>query len=546
MMKGYVRNCNIFVMFMMIFLLVFLLSSCGTLSTSFYNQTLGKEPSGRQKISKQEDVVITKLPATINSNSSEINPTISADGKYLYFSRSKEDNLTDYKIYVSKLEADTWLEAVQLPKPPNIDNQNYIGSVTADRQTLVFIAQQTVTFKKTTSYIFIAKLNEGKWEITEKLTFFEGGTGWGFNILSGKFDIESGIVFSDPFLSADGNKLFFVCNRQGGYGITDIYMTEKTSDGKWGEPKNLGPNINTKEIEMSPFLHPDNKTLYFISNGHPGIGKLDVYRSVLENGQWGKPELLGYPISSNEVETHFSISADGQAAYFASDRESPASADIYTTPVPKQLQPQLGVVQVAGIVKDGLSKKPLEADLKIEELKSGKTLAVFQSDYATGEYVVTLPKGAEYTISANKKDYTFYSMNFNIPSIYKESRLQRDIELFSIQKGTKLVLNNVFFDTGSDKLIEESKYELDKAIAIISNYSEYSIEIGGHTDNVGSEKLNMELSKKRAESVMKYLINNGIPLARLSAKGYGFTVPVASNDTEEGRQKNRRVELIFK
>jgi outer membrane protein OmpA-like peptidoglycan-associated protein len=530
---------------LILFSISLLLTSCASFSSYIYNKTFAYEPPDRVKISKTEDAVITKLPPEINSSSYDIDPIISSDGKYLYFSRSEGGNLTKVKIYCSEANGTNWQKAEVLSDPPNSHDQNHIGSLSADRQTMIFSSYQSLNSDTTERPIYVAKKINGKWQLTETIRFFQGKKGWAFNLTNNKFDLQTQASLNYPSLSADGTKLLFTSNYIGGYGITDIYMSERTESGKWGEPKNLGPKINTKGIEFSPFLHPDNKTLYFISNGHPGLGKLDIYKSVLKNGEWQTPELLGYPISSSDVELSFSMSADGETAYFTSDRGEPGNASIYRTTVPTSMKP-FGIVAFSGKVVDGLTQKPLEAAIIIENLKTGERIAVLQSDFQTGNYFVTLPLGSDYSISVNKAGYTFYSMNFDIPSNFKGSEMKNDIELYPVKTGVKLTLNNVFFDTGSDKLKDASKLELSRAIAMINSYPNMTIEIGGHTDNVGSAKMNLDLSDKRAKSVMKYLKEKGIPQSRMTAKGYGLTVPVASNETEEGRQKNRRVEIIFK
>jgi outer membrane protein OmpA-like peptidoglycan-associated protein len=533
-----------------LFISSMLLVSCGAISKSLYSSIFGSEPEGRKKIQKTENVTIKKLNTKVNSDSSESNPVISPDGQTIYFSRSAGSNLFYFRIFESDFAGGDWDNPREMTNPPNIDDQDFIGSVTSDKQTLVFTYKH-VSGRNNNTIAFAKKVN-GKWKIVEELNFFKGQypklnvKGWGYNIFSGKFDVEAESDHSYPFISADGTKLFFCSNSQSGYGAIDIYLTEKGTDGQWGEPRNLGPNINTKGLELSPFFHPDNKTLYFTSNGHPGIGKMDVYKSIYENGQWSAPVLIGEPISSPEVEMSFSMDAAGEVAYFTSDRNKIADGDIYQTTVSKEVAPVRGAVILSGIVTDGFTNKPLEAEVIIEDLKAQKVIARLQSDFNTGEYFVTLPKDAEYSISIDKPEYTFYSINFEIPANYSQKNMSRNIELYPIKKGTKLVLNNLFFDVNSDKLRDESKLELDRVIKILLVNKSFNVEVGGHSDNVGKAAYNKELSKKRAVSVMNYLIQSGIPSSRLSAEGYGFEKPVASNDTDEGRKQNRRVELIFK
>ena len=526
--------------------LLLMLSSCGTISKSLYSSIFGYEPKDRKKIQKKEEVTITKLDKSVNSESSETTPVVSADGQTLYFARSSGSNLFDFKIYEAQLENGVFKSPVNMGNPPNIDDQNFIGSATSDKQSIAFSSNPSVSTGSENTKIYIARKKQGKWEIVDELDFFPGKKGWGYNIFSGEFDLETHVNMHNPFITADGAKLFFTSNCVDGYGVNDIYMSEKGTDGKWGPAQNLGPEINTRYMEASPFLHPDNKTLYFVSNGHPGIGKLDVYKSVLNNGKWSTPELIGEPISSPAVEISFTMDAKGETAYFTSDRIKEADSDIYMTPVPKSAKPAEGVLLLTGRVTDGLNDNPLEAEITVEDIRTGKVIAKFQSDFNTGYYSVSMPRGAEYSVSVNKEGYTFNSINMDISSGTEHDEKEKNFELFSIKSGTKLVLNNIFFDTGSDKLKNESMLELDRAVKILNSYKDFSVEIGGHTDNVGGKSDNLILSEKRAESVKVYIVGKGIPGNRLICKGYGMSQPVASNDTDEGRRQNRRVEFIFK
>jgi outer membrane protein OmpA-like peptidoglycan-associated protein len=405
--------------------------------------------------------------------------------------------------------------------PPNIDDQNYIGSATSDMQTLAFTANPASSFSSNNNKIYIANKNKGKWTIVEELDFFKGKKGWGFNLLNGELDVETMIMYQNPFISADGNKLFFSCNVVDGFGAYDLFVSEKGKDGKWQQPTNLGSEINTKYMEMSPFLHPDNKTLYFVSNGHPGIGKLDVYRSIYNNGKWSKPEMLGEPISSPAVEIYFTTDATGEIAYFTSDRIKEADSDIYSTPMPVSFKPVRGAIIMQGTINDGFDKKPLEAEIFVEDLSTGKVIAKLQSDFETGHYSVSLPKDAEYAVSVKKDGYTFLSTNLKVEKNEANKEKEQNFEIYPVQSGTKLVLNNLFFDTGSANLQGQSMLELDRAVEILNKFKEYKIYINGHTDNVGNDASNKTLSKKRAESVKDYLVKKGIENSRLTCVGFG-------------------------
>jgi len=541
MKKNILKTAKLFLVF---FIFYSLLTSCSSISSYLYKVAVAYEPNDRVIVQKEETSKVTKLPDKINSNSSESNPVISADGKLLYFSRSNGSNLFNFKIYTAEIENNSIKDPFILPNPPNFDSQNYIGSSTSDMQKIVFSANPAVTTKSNVSPIYMAEKKDGKWVISDTITFFDGKKGWGFNIQTNKYDIESNVMLSYPQISSDGTKLLFSSNVIGGFGVTDLYISE-LQDNKWTEPKNLGDKINTKEIEISPFLHPDNKTLFFISNGHPGIGKLDVFKSTLNNGNWSKPELLGYPFSSKEVETAFSLSANGETAYFASDRDNPGNNDIFMSVLNDVDKKVNNVVLFSGKIINGLTNEPLEAKIIIEDLKNSKQIAVLQSDYHTGNYFIALPKCETYSLTAEKKNYTFYSNQFELTNNSSDKVINMDIVLYPIEKGTTLTLNNVFFDYNSDKLKPESKLELMRAVTILKSIKDFFIEVSGHTDNVGKENYNLQLSEKRAKAVVNFLIDNGIPKNKMTFKGYGLTKPKVSNDTEEGRKINRRVEIIF-
>ncbi|MEO6633541.1 MAG: OmpA family protein, partial [Mucilaginibacter sp.] len=348
---------------------------------------------------------------------------------------------------------------------------------------------------------------------------------------------------SQPSISADGKTLYFVSNRKGGYGGYDIWKSALTDKG-WGEPENLGPNINTIYDEQSPFIHPDDSTFYFCSNGWPGLGGKDLFMSRLsKDGKWQKPENLGYPINSSGDENGLTLTANGSYAFFSSNNLNGFGGyDIYTFELPPNLRPNL-VTYVKGTVNDAKTKAPLEAAVEIIELQKNQSVFQDYSDADRGDFLATLTAGKNYGLNISKEGYLFYSANFSLVGHEPKTAFNIAVLLDPIEIGNKVVLNNIFFDTNKFDLKPESVAELQQLLSFLTLNPTLHIEISGHTDNVGNDQLNQTLSENRAKSVYQYLIDNKIAATRLVYKGYGKTQSIAPNDTDEGRQKNRRTEF---
>jgi outer membrane protein OmpA-like peptidoglycan-associated protein len=291
-------------------------------------------------------------------------------------------------------------------------------------------------------------------------------------------------------------------------------------------------------------IHPDGHTLYFSSNGHSGMGGLDIFMSrLLPNGDWDAPVNLGYPINTHKDENSIQVTARGQIALFASDRfGGQGGLDLYQFNLPQRVQPSL-VTYVAGIISDKLSYKKLEARIELIDLETGKTVTEAYSNKGTGDYLLCLPAGKDYALNVSKEGYLFHSENFSLKNFNGYDPYRLDVQLQKLRPGATIVLNNVFFETNKWELKPESMIELDRLVSLLKGNPEKKIEIGGHTDNVGSDEANLTLSNNRAQSVVDYLIKKGIATTRLTAKGYGETLPIATNDTDAGRAKNRRTEF---
>jgi len=352
---------------------------------------------------------------------------------------------------------------------------------------------------------------------------------------------------SQPSFSSDGKTLYYISNRRDGYGSSDIWMCVLDEKGKWSKPANLGAHINTPGKEEAVFIHPDNQTLYFASDGHVGMGGLDLYMCRRDSiGNWGNPVNLGYPINTFEDESGLIVNGKGNLAYFSSTREGTTGCDdIYMFEIPVPLQP-VAVTYMKGKVFDNKTKKPLAASFDLIDLSTGKTIVSSVSDPVTGEFLVCIPQNKNYALSANRGGYLPFSESFlMVESTNPGEPYKMDVPLQPIEAGVGGILKNVYFDVDKFDLKPESQGELNKLVLFLNANPEMKIEIGGHTDSDGDKKHNQLLSENRAKAVYNYLIKYGIDAARLTYKGYGDTKPLVPNTSPENKKKNRRTEFTI-
>ncbi|WP_426667159.1 OmpA family protein [Mucilaginibacter sp. McL0603] len=465
------------------------------------------------------------LGPAVNTGDDEYFPAITADENMLIFTRKVDNNEDFYKSIKVNGE---WQTAIYLSDKINSSYNEGALSLSQDGKVLFFTGCNRPDGMGRCD-IYVSQKKGSDWRKPFDLSAPVNSPGWE----------------SQPSISSDGRTLYFVSNRKGGYGGYDIWKSNLTEKG-WSEPENLGPNINTSLDEQSPFIHPDDSTLYFCSNGWPGMGGKDLFVSRLgKDGKWQKPENLGYPINSSGDENGLALTANGDYAFFSSNNLSGTGGfDIYTFELPKNLRPHR-VTYVKGLVYDAVTKRPLESAVEIVDLE--KDAPVYQ-DYSSadrGDFLATLTTGKNYGLNISRDGYMFYSANFSL--VGHEDRKPFNLEVFlqPIAIGNKVVLNNIFFDTNKSDIKNESKSELKKLIDFLNLNPTVRIEISGHTDNVGTIQFNQSLSENRAKSVYQYLIRNGINAGRLVYKGYGETQPIASNDNEENRSKNRRTEFMI-
>ena len=472
----------------------------------------------------------TNLGPNVNSDQYEYFPVLTADEQTLVFTRNQRSERGDYQedFYVSIAETDGWAAARNLGGPINTEDNEGAQTITADGQQLFFIGCNR-------------KEGMGSCDIYRSL---RQGKDWGHPENLGP-PVNSSKWESQPSISADGKTLYFVSNRPGGFGGMDIWVTHLAPNNEWTVPRNLGDKINTPFFEETPFIHPDGKTLYFTSNGHVGMGEKDIYFSRLDSvGNWSEPKNLGYPINTWNDEQGLFVAASGENAYFSSDRKGGfGKLDLYSFKLYEEARPTR-VTYVKGRVTDKVTGKPLGAKFELIDLETSQVVVESTSDRINGNFLVTLPVDHEYALNVSKDEYLFYSEHFSLPAEHDITKpYKMDVELQPIKYGEKVVLKNIFFETASYELLPESRVELNKLVAFMNNNPTISIEIGGHTDNIGKPEDNQLLSENRSKSVRAYLVRNGIADSRIQYKGYGEEQPMASNETPEGRAQNRRTEF---
>jgi len=464
------------------------------------------------------------LGDSVNSDVSEYYPTVTLDGSKLIFTRRVNNYNEDF--YESEKLDDHWSKARALVGNINTNMNEGAQNVSQDGQWLIFTG---CNFPEGfgSCDLYISYLTPEGWSTAENLGSAVNTEFWE----------------SAPSLSPDKRDLYFSSNRPGGYGGNDIYVTHRTQNGRWSEPENLGPVVNTAGDESAPFIHADNQTLYFTSSGHPGYGGDDLYLSRKGlDGKWTTPENLGYPINTIENEGSLVVAADGKTAYYASDRaDSRGGLDIYSFELRSDVRPAR-TLWVKGRVYDVKTKKGLPSSVELTDLSTGILLSRVQTD-ETGNYLITLPVGKDYAFNVSRRGYLFFSENFPLGEKQPDSVYNIDIPLEPIETNASIVLKNIFFPVNKYDLRPESQVELDKLVQLMKENPTLAIQINGHTDNTGKPAENQALSENRARAVVNYLTSKGIDAKRLSFKGWGDTKPLADNKTEEGRALNRRTEL---
>jgi outer membrane protein OmpA-like peptidoglycan-associated protein/tetratricopeptide (TPR) repeat protein len=466
----------------------------------------------------------------INSRDLEYYPSLTIDGKKIVFTRRVNSSIGKGKeeFFESDFINGKWTMAKILEGNISTgENNGGADNISQDGKWIVF-AGCNFPDGLGSCDIYISYLTKQGWSTPENL---------------GK-NVNSEFWETSPSLSPDKKDLYFSSSVPGGFGTSDIWVSHRTANGKWGPAQNLGAEINTAGNEGSPFIHADNQTLYFNSTGHQGYSeKADLFVSHKQpDGTWSKPENLGYPINTIDDEGSLIVAADGKTAYYASERsDTKGGLDIYTFELREDVRPAR-TLWVKGKVYDKNTKAGLPSAVQLTDVVSKQQISRLQTD-EDGNYLVTLPVGKDYAFNVNRRGYLFYSENFSLAKNAVDSIYQIDIPLQPIEANATIILKNVFFDTKQTQLKPESLTELDNVVLLLVENPNLKIQIGGHTDNVGKPLDNAKLSLGRAVSVVNYLLSKGIKKERLTFKGFGETKPVADNKTETGKAQNRRTEL---
>lgn len=475
----------------------------------------------------------------INSGFREYFPSVTADENTLIYTvQIGEGQSGQEDLYRSLKKDGQWTKAEPLPNV-NTDENEAAQSISADGKFLVFTVCNRKDDYGSCDLYFSERIN-GKWSTPVNI---------GAPINTANWE-------SQPSVAANGDAIYFTRGGAKGQGDKNLMVSKKKDDGSWGVPEPI-TELNTPYDDSAPCFHPDGQTLYFSSDGHPGMGGQDLFFSRKKaDGSWSKPENLGYPVNTAQNEEALAVGLNGFLAFIASDRPGGfGSLDIYSFEMPEQSRP-LPVTYVKGYVYDAISNFALpNTEVEIYDLE-GKSLFAKSITDSDGEFLLCLPMGKDYSLNVKKAKYLFYSDNFDMQG----SRRINDpfllkIPLQPIQNNLKdsskitlynkpIILKNVFFSTASADLRPESEHELNELKKLLDDNPEMKICINGHTDNEGDATANLNLSERRAMSVRQFLISKGINSNRLEAKGFGETQPIDSNDTAQGRQNNRRTEFL--
>jgi outer membrane protein OmpA-like peptidoglycan-associated protein len=500
----------------------------------------------------------------VNSKYTDYAPVVSADESILMFTSRRptgksgdaiDPEIGEYfeDIYTSVQVNGKWGTATNMGSMVNTSDHDANSGISNDGQKLL---------------IYIGKNNGDLYESELK------GSAWSSPEHMNK-NINTDFHESSAWYSPDVQTVYFVSDKPGGYGSRDIYMAQKTAKGKWGEAVNLGSVINTEYGEEGVFMHPDGKTLYFSSQGHETMGGYDIFKSVYnaESKSWSKPVNLGYPVNTADDDVFFVLSASGKHGYYSSfsttgfgekdifmisflgppkemvlDNEDNLLANNAAPVKENNIAPAIAIADaqltiLKGVITDAKTQKPIEATIEIIDIQKNIVIATFNSNSATGKYLITLPAGKNYGIVVKQVGYLFHSENIDIPVTAAYQEITKDIALNSLEVGSKIVLKNVFFDVNKATLRPESVNELDRLTALMNEIPTLKIELSGHTDSRGSSESNQSLSDRRSKAVVDYLLSKGIMANRLTHKGYGEDQPMAPNDTEANMQLNRRTEV---
>ncbi len=468
-----------------------------------------------------------ELSDTVNQFILQYFPALTGDGETLLFTGLKPEN--DEDLFICTYKNGRWGSPVSVSDKINTADNEGTGTLSADGRTLVFTACNRREGYGSCDLYISHKVGE-EWEKPKNLGIVVNSPYWE----------------SQPALSPDGQLLYFISDRPGGVGGRDIWYTTLQPNGEWEKATNLDKTINTPFDEASPFLYANGRTLFFASEGHEGLGGYDLFFTDSTAIGWQPPQNIGYPINTSDNQVALVITADGKYGYYSLDAKRVGNqrvSQLYRFRLPEELRKRLSAANyLRGVVSDTRTKKPIQANIELINLKTGKRVQLLSSDAATGKYLTTLPNGSEWGLYVSARGYFYKSLSFDYSQKNDAEGYQLDIALEPLNMEAYGVLSNIYFETGKAELQEKSRTELRKLVEQLRSQQSLRIEIAGHTDDVGDAKQNQLLSQKRAQSVVDYLVQLGIAKERIKAVGFGEAKPIVPNISDENRQLNRRIE----
>ena len=459
------------------------------------------------------------FPVECNTSDDDFAPVLARSGRVMYLTVDRGGNA--HTIESANRTPSGWSASTQAPGDINDGEQNGCPAMTPDGQFMIFASFESPVDGRGRTDLYSARRVNGAWGEISNL---------GLTVNSSAWD-------SHPTLSSDGRTLYFASDRKSGRGGVDLYVSY-LDNGRWTAATPVD-DINTEFDEMAPRIAADNATLFFASNRPGGQGGHDLYVARRSGNDFRSVRNLGAPINSPSNELFYTVVPNSKHAYFSSDRSGKGGLDIFLA-VPNPF-PSDPIVAVSGVVTDAVMARPLGATIVITDLTTGREIARLQSDDRTGEYAVELPSGHAYSVTAARMDYLFYSERYDVPRDAAGADVSRDIPLTPLTQGRGRLL--VFFDFDSDRLSDESRPELERLVELMRDQPQLRILLEGHTDDVGSDTYNDDLSARRAGSVRVYLNDAGVDLSRVKITGLGKRLPLIPAQTDEARARNRRVEM---
>jgi outer membrane protein OmpA-like peptidoglycan-associated protein/tetratricopeptide (TPR) repeat protein len=502
--------------------------------------------NGKEFVASPKNFSIVNIGKEINSDGDDFAPVLNeAEDEIVFTSRRREGNTnenvdTDNKpfedIFMAKKVGGNWTAAKNAGPPINTPSHDSNLALSADGKMLLIYSTDNAG-----DIYYCDRQTDNTWSKPKPLP----------GNLNSMYEDKSAT------LTKDQKTIYFSSTRPGGFGGIDIYKATVDEKGNWSHPKNLGPKVNTVDDDDAPFIDYDGKTLYFSSRAHKGMGGFDIFKVVADDkGEWSEPENLGYPINTPDNDIFYVTTKSKERAYYSSVREDALGyEDIYVITVPpppkKDTPPVAGVpakkktVPLKYIVRvvDADTKKTMPAKVKLNGVTDN--VVVGSNLTSAGMYEFKVLEGKDYKLSVEAGGYMFVNETVTLEGLAeKEKVVMKTVELKRLEIGLISILRNIYFDFNKATFKQESYNELSKLERMLQQNTSMNVEIGGHTDIVGTKNYNKFLSQKRAEAVKDFLTKKGIDSRRITAVGYGSSKPLASNDDEdEGRELNRRVEF---